>query len=312
VILDVRHRQKGEELLRIRPRENQAVNRWWMCDEGRFTFGYHHDASRLRTALRREGQGQVEAPLDDLLASVAAELRRVITTHGERAVGCIVSARHTTEELFLVRRCIRDILRTPHLDHRVRPVQWESVDASEDGILRRTDKTANGRGARDIAILPGLEGLDTRGMIAAALEGRLKALVILEEDLVQDLPDLPVREALAKLEFLVVTSLFPNQTTAVADAVIPALGFAEKAGSFTNYEGRIQKIQQALTPPGACRSLAEVLRIVVHHLDWDLGDTEPGRVWAAIGELPGPYQGIGWREWKAIGPEGLVPAGVSG
>ena len=312
VILDVRHRQKGEELLRIRPRENQAVNRWWMCDEGRFTFGHHHDASRLRTALRREGQGQVEAPLDDLLASVAAELRRVITTHGERAVGCIVSARHTTEELFLVRRCIRDILRTPHLDHRVRPVQWESVDASEDGILRRTDKTANGRGARDIAILPGLEGLDTRGMIAAALEGRLKALVILEEDLVQDLPDLPVREALAKLEFLVVTSLFPNQTTAVADAVIPALGFAEKAGSFTNYEGRIQKIQQALTPPGACRSLAEVLRIVVHHLDWDLGDTEPGRVWAAIGELPGPYQGIGWREWKAIGPEGLVPAGVSG
>jgi NADH-quinone oxidoreductase subunit G len=310
VILDVRHRQTGAELLRIRPRENQAVNRWWMCDEGRFTFGSHHDPSRLRTALRREGQGQVEAPLDDLLASVAAELRRVVTTHGERAVGCIVSTRHTTEELFLVRRCIRDILRTPHLDHRVRPAQWESVDASEDGNLRRTDKTANGRGARDIAILPGPEGLDTRGMIAAALEGRLKALVILEEDLVQDLPDLPVREALAKLEFLVVTSLFPNRTTAAADAVIPALGFAEKAGSFTNHQGRIQKIQQALTPPGACRSLAEVLRTVVHHLDWDLGDIEPERVWAAIGDLPGPYQGIGWREWKAIGPEGLVPLGV--
>jgi NADH-quinone oxidoreductase subunit G len=309
VILDVRHRQKGEELLRIRPRENQAVNRWWMCDEGRFTFGYHHDPARLRTGLRREEGGQVEVPPDDLLESVAHELQRILTTYGERAVGCIVSARHTTEELYLVRRCFRDMLETPHLDHRVRPVQWEPTDGSEDGILRRTDKTANGRGARDLAILPGPEGLDTRGMIAAALEGRLRALIVLEEDLVRDLPDLPVREALGRLELLVVTSLLPNRTSDLAHAVIPALGFAEKTGSFTNHQGRIQKIQRALTPPGACRGVGEVLRDVAKHLGWDLGEIEPERVWAAISELPGPYQGIGWREWKAIGPEGLMPAG---
>jgi len=306
VILDVRHRQTGEELLRIRPRENQAVNRWWMCDEGRFGFGYHHDPSRLRVALRREGQGQVEAPLDDLLARVAEEIRRIVRAHGEGAIGCIVSSRHTTEEMFLARCFFRDVLRTPHLDHRVRSVQWEAADASEDGFLRRTDKTANSRGARDIDLLPGPGGLDTRGMVAAALGGRIKALVVLEEDLVKDLPDPAVRAALGKLELLAVTSLFPNQTTALAHAVIPALGFAEKAGSFTNHQGRIQKIERALTPPGACRSLAEVLRTVAHHLEWDLGGIEPERVWAAIGELPGPYQGIGWREWSAIGPQGAM------
>jgi predicted molibdopterin-dependent oxidoreductase YjgC len=310
VILDVRHRQRGEELLRIRPRENQAVNRWWMCDEGRFTFGYHHDPTRLRTALRREGARHVETPVDELLSAVAAELRRIVTTFGERSVGCIVSARHTTEELFLVRRCIRDIVRTPHLDHRVRSVQWESADASEDGLLRRTDKTPNGRGARDLDIFPGPEGLDTRGMIAAALAGRLKALIVLEEDLVQELPELSVREALGKLELLVATSLFPNQTTALAHAVLPALGFAEKTGSFTNAQGRIQKIQQALNPPGACRRLGEVLRAVAQPLEWDLGDIEPERVWAAIGEMPGPYHGVGWREWEAIGSEGMVPVAV--
>ncbi len=310
VILDVRHRQRGEELLRIRPRENHAVNTWWMCDEGRFTFGYHHDPSRLRMALRREGASHIEASLDELLSDVALELRRIVATHGERAVGCIVSARHTTEELFLVRRCIRDLLGTPHLDHRVRPVQWEGGDASEDGLLRRTDKTPNGAGARALDILPGPGGLDTRGMIGAALEGRLKALIVLEEDLVQEFPDLPVRQALASIELLVVTSLFPNQTTALAHAIIPALGFAEKTGSFTNAQGRIQKIRQALNPPGACRRLGDVLRAVAQHLGWDLGDTEPERVWAAIGEMSGPYNGIGWREWKAIGSEGLVPAGA--
>jgi NADH-quinone oxidoreductase subunit G len=213
VILDVRHRHRGEELLRIRPRENQAVNRWWMCDEGRFGFGYHHDPSRLRVALRREAQAQVEAPLDDLVTRLAEEIRRIVRAHGEGAIGCIVSSRHTTEEMFLVRCFFRDVLRTPHLDHRVRSVQWEAADASEDGLLRRTDKTANSRGARDIDLLPGPGGLDTRGMIAAALEGRLKALVVLEEDLVRDLPDLAVREALGKLELLAVTSLF-FQTTA--------------------------------------------------------------------------------------------------
>ncbi len=310
VILDVRHRQTGEELLRIRPRENQAVNRWWMCDEGRFTFGYHHDPSRLRAALRREGKGQVEAPLDDLLAHGAEEIQRIVRANGEGAIGCIVSSRHTTEEMFLARCFFRDVLRTPHIDHRVRAVQWEAGDASEDGLLRRTDKTANSRGARDIDLLPGPGGLDTRGMIAAALEGRLKALVVLEEDLVQELPDLPVREALGKLEFLAVTSLFSNPTTALAHAVIPALGFAEKAGSFTNHQGRIQRMAQALTPPGACRSLGEILRTVAQHLGWDLGNIEPERVWAAIGEMPGPYQGIGWGEWGAIGPGGATAEDV--
>jgi len=310
VVLDVRHRQTGEELLRIRPRENQAVNRWWMCDEGRFTFAYLHDPHRLRSALAREGESQTEMGLDDVLARVAADVGRIVQEHGQGSIGCIASSRHTNEELFLVRRFFRDILRTPHLDHRVRPVQGPEGDTSEDALLRRTDKTANSRGARDLAILPDRDGMDTPGMIAAAREGRLKALFVFEEELVRELPDLPVREALGRLDLLVVSSMFPNDTTVLAHAVLPALGFAEKAGSFTNFQGRIQKIHRALTPPGACCSLADVLRELARRLGWDLGDIEPERVWATIGEQPGPYQGIGWTEWKAIGPEGLLPPGA--
>jgi NADH-quinone oxidoreductase subunit G len=306
VILDVRHRQRGAEILRVRPRENGAVNRWWMCDEGRFGFTDHHDPSRLRTALRRTDTGQVEAPPDALAAAVAADLGRIVAAHGADAVGCIVSARHTTEELFLVRRFFRDLLGTPHLDHRVRPVQREAADASEDGILRRTDKTANGRGARDLDVLPGPNGLDAQGMIAAVKAGRLKALFVLEEDLVTALPDLAAREALEALPLLVVTSLLPNPTTALAHAVFPTLGFAEKAGSFVNFQGRIQKIQRALIPSGACQGIAEILRGLGRHLGWELGDIEPERVWAAIGERPGPYRGIGRDAWGGIGPMGAT------
>ncbi len=313
VLLDVRHRQGGEELLRIRPRENPAVNRWWMCDEGRFTFQYLADPARLRVPTWREGDRPVAMDYDDLLLRLARAIRRVGEAHGASAIGCIASSRLTNEELFLLRRFFREILGTPHLDFRIRPVQAEPTDASEDGILRRTDKTANSRGARDLDILPGPEGLDVAGMLQAASAGRLKALFVFEEDLVGERPDRPgcgapgrgVREALGRLELLVASSLFATGTTALAHVVLPALGFAEKEGSFTNFQGRIQKIHRALTPDLASRSLPEALRDLARDLGRDLGPIEPERIWAAIGERPGPYQGLAWKD---IGPLGLLPA----
>jgi NADH-quinone oxidoreductase subunit G len=312
VVLDVRHRQQGEELLRIRPRENQAVNRWWMCDEGRFTFAYLHDPARLRVPTWRQNGRPVEMAYDDLLLRAARAIRRVVEAHGPEAVGCIASSRQTNEELFLVRRFFREILGTPHLDFRVRPVQFQASDASEDGILRRTDKTANRGGARDLDVLPGAGGLDVAGMIAAAADGRLKALFVFEEDVVREFLDRPafgelsrdVREALGRLDLLVASGMFPTETTALAHVVLPALGFAEKEGSFTNFQGRIQKIRRALTPHVASRSLPEALRDLAVDLGRDLGGIEPERVWAAIGEQPGPYQGIAWKD---IGPLGLLP-----
>ena len=304
IILDVRDRQKGEELLRIRPRENQAVNRWWMCDEGRFTFQYFSDAARLRVPSWREGGRPVQMAYDDILLRLARAIRRVGEKYGSSAFGCIASSRLTNEELFLIRRFFREILGTPHLDFRVRPVQFQEADASEDGILRRTDKTGNSRGARDLHILPGPEGLDVPGMLAAAADGRLRALFVFEEDLVREFPDRPVREGLGRLDLLVVSSMFGSETTALAHVVLPALGFAEKEGSFTNFQGRLQKIHRALTPHLASWGLPEALRDLARDLGRDLGEIEPERVWAAIGEAPGPYRGIAWKD---IEPLGLLP-----
>jgi predicted molibdopterin-dependent oxidoreductase YjgC len=249
---------------------------------------------------------------DDLLLRLARAIRRVVEVHGASSIGCVASSRLTNEELYLVRRFFREVLGTPHLDFRLRSVQFQVRDASEDGMLRRTDKTANSRGARDLGILPGAQGLDVAGMLAAAADGRLKALFVFEEDLVREWLDRPVlghlgravREILGGLDLLVASSMFATDTTALAHAVLPALGFAEKEGSFTNFQGRIQRIHRALTPPLASRSLPEALRDLAGDLGRDLGAIEPERVWAAIGEAPGPYRGIAWKD---IEPLGLVP-----
>jgi NADH-quinone oxidoreductase subunit G len=310
VVLDVRHRQQGEELLRVRPRENQAVNRWWMCDEGRYGPLGLADPGRLHQPTWRAGATPASMGYEEVLLRTARALRQVVEAAGPEAVGCIASSRLTNEELVLVRHFFRDILGTPHLDFRVRPVQLQDADASEDGLLRRTDKTANTRGARDLAVVPGPGGQDVAGMLEAAAQGRLKALFVLEEDLVTAFPDRPVAAALGRLELLVVSSLFPSETTAAAHAVLPALGFAEKEGSFTNFQGRIQKLHRALTPPLASRGLLEALRDLGRDLGRDVGPVDPEQIWARIGEMAGPYRGIAWKD---IGPQGLVPeAGHSG
>jgi predicted molibdopterin-dependent oxidoreductase YjgC len=95
--------------------------------------------------------------------------------------------------------------------------------------------------------------------------------------------------------------MFANETTALA-LVLPALGFAEKE-ELHDFQGRIQKIHRAMTPPVASRSLPEVLRDLARNLGRELGEIEPERVWLAIGESPGAYRGIAWKD---IGPQGLL------
>ncbi|MDH7569774.1 MAG: molybdopterin-dependent oxidoreductase, partial [Armatimonadota bacterium] len=107
--------------------------------------------------------------------------------------------------------------------------------------------------------LPAMPGLHTPGMLAAAARGDVKALYVVGANPMVTFPDgLRVREALAKVEFLVVQDLFLTATAREADVVFPAASFAEKDGTFTNMEGRVQRVRRALEPVGACRADWEV------------------------------------------------------
>ncbi len=99
--------------------------------------------------------------------------------------------------------------------------------------------------------LPERAGLTVVEMTEAALEGRLKAMYIMGENPLLSDPDLNrVREAMEKLEFLVVQDIFLSETAEFADVVLPAATFAEKNGTFTNTERRVQLIRRAVLPPG--------------------------------------------------------------
>jgi len=103
-------------------------------------------------------------------------------------------------------------------------------------------------------------GLDVVRMIEAAEQGRLKALYIMGENPVRNLPQPDrVREALERVEFTVVQDILLTETAGMANAVLPAAAFAEKGGAFTNLEGRIQPFEPVLRPPGEALPDWEIL-----------------------------------------------------
>ncbi|MBI3978169.1 MAG: molybdopterin-dependent oxidoreductase [Chloroflexi bacterium] len=104
------------------------------------------------------------------------------------------------------------------------------------------------------AALPERPGLDFAGMIDAARRGELKALVVVGDDPLRSAPAHgAVREALDRVELLVVVDLLMTETAKLAHVVLPGASFAEKEGTFTNAERRVQRLNQAIDPLGKAR-----------------------------------------------------------
>ncbi len=118
-------------------------------------------------------------------------------------------------------------------------------------------------------------GLDIHGMIGSAAAGRLKALFILGENPMRNLPRPDVvRKALENLEFLAVQDILETETTALSHLILPGAAATEKSGSFTSMDGRVQTFTRVVDPPGEaisdynllCR-LADQLGLHVNGMD---------------------------------------------
>jgi len=108
--------------------------------------------------------------------------------------------------------------------------------------------------------LPDNAGLTMTAAINAAHEGKLKALYIMGENPVMSDPDQKhVREAFEKLEFVAVQDIFPTPTSEYAHVVLPASTYAEKDGTFTSTERRVQRVRQAVGPVGESRADWKIL-----------------------------------------------------
>ena len=138
-------------------------------------------------------------------------------------------------------------------------------------------------------------------MLWAAETGRIKGLIIVGENPALSYPDSSrVLKALKGLDFLLVCDIFPTETTALADVVLPAACFAEKEGTFTSTERRVQRIRKAVEPPGEARAewewICELMQRLGHQADYP----SPASIMAEIASITPSYGGIGY---DRLGPD---------
>ena len=136
-------------------------------------------------------------------------------------------------------------------------------------------------------------GLTVTGMIQAAYDLKLKLLYIMGENPMLSEPDLNhAREALARVEFLVVQDIFLTETACLADVVLPAATFAEKSGSFTNTERRVQRVRKAVDPPGSARPDWEIIQELSNRLGYPGRYASSDEILEEINALTPIYGGI--------------------
>ena len=148
--------------------------------------------------------------------------------------------------------------------------------------------------------LPSAPGLTEPDMMAAIGSGEIAAMYIMGENpAVSDADANHVRKALRSLGFLVVQDIFLTETAQMADVVLPAASFAEKEGTFTNTERRVQRVRKAVPPPAEARPDWWIISEIAKRVQRRLGQSEvgfafsePRQIALEIARVTPSYRGI--------------------
>jgi len=171
-----------------------------------------------------------------------------LKAHVENATAIIASGRMTNEELFLASRLAKT-LGTELIDIRPRAQRG-------DGFLVSDDGNPNTRGAQMLGVASATPGSRLAEIAAGINSGKITALVVLGENPLH----CGLSEAdLSNLSSLVTLDILPNESLKFSTVVLPGSASAEKRGSMVNVNGRLQRLNRALTAPGHARDDWEIL-----------------------------------------------------
>jgi|HubBroStandDraft_6_1064221.scaffolds.fasta_scaffold21164_2 NADH-quinone oxidoreductase subunit G len=253
------HHHRGR-IYRFKPRFNPGVNDYWMCDEGRHSFPGLQAETRLTSPLVQMKDQLVQETWGEGVrraASIIADYKR---TNGPNSIAAVVDATSTNEEAF----AIKQFMKTAIGSDRIATLCWSPPGASgDDELLIRANKNSNTRGLAAIGL--SADGLD--GLAAAVASGELKMLIAFRADLVRALGEEEFVRRFGALDYMLVLSTDANETCQMANQVWPIAAYPELDGSFTNFQGRVQRINAAFPPPGNAIAGVEAIARLGHALD---------------------------------------------
>jgi NADH-quinone oxidoreductase subunit G len=287
---------REEKIYRYTPRENGAVNGPWMCDAGRLNYQWIGREDRLQDVLVRGQKNTWPVALKE----ISDKLKQAPAG----SVAIIASARQTNEELWLLAKLKAKLGAVSDSIARI---------GTEDKLLVSADKNPNINGARLTGICFTEVGINL-AQIAVGIERRkIKTLLVFGENLVKhgvSPGELRERETvsevveehsltaelLAKLDTLIVSDILPNETTKLAHYVLPGAAHAEKRGTFTNGNGRVQKFMKAVEAPGEARAEAEFLRELVQNVTGQAVAATPEGLFNEMAQDVSAFNGLTWAD----------------
>ncbi len=277
-------------VVRMRPRPNDDVNKYFLCDEGRLNYRWLNRRDRVEFPHVREGTALGPADWDVAIEAAAAAL------HGRR-VHVLASPSLSNEVLFLLSQLISRVGGAGVFRVQQGPVApLEGVP----GLSLRADRAANVRGAE----LLGFQRTETP--LAGLAKG--DALLIADEELAgADAAALAAAVAAAGSVVVIGTTLPPWAKTAAV--MLPVANMAEEEGTFTNVDGRVQRYLQAKAAPGLARSGYAALGDLLTALGQPTAYFLPGDVFRALAAARAPFAGMSYETLGLRGTRVTADAG---
>ncbi|MDI3283664.1 molybdopterin-dependent oxidoreductase [Polyangium sp. 15x6] len=221
---------------RHRPRDNEEVNKYWMCDEGMLSYKRAVE-DRLGTAL----VGGEDASLEEALAAAKDQLAGLKDDPGRVAV--VLSAQHSNEDNYALLTLARTFIGAKDLYVSGRPL------GRGDKILMSEDKNPNTLGVMQLAGAPAPKPIAS--LFDAIKAGKYSFVIALGSEIEVDAKD--AESALSKLKGVVTIAAHDGPLARAAHVALAATAWAEQDGTYVNRQGLAQKSERALKPRGDAR-----------------------------------------------------------
>ncbi len=277
--------------MRLKPRYNPEVNQWWMCDEGRYAYKAI-DENRITQVQVRNGTGLRQASWDEALGVVANALHQLRASHQLDRVGVILSTYLTNEGLYVAKRLFQAF------GVRNITVQGPSRPGSSDQFLIQADKSPNTRGAHALGL-----SFSSASLLEQAGRGELSVLYVFGHDLLEVYGALAVDEAIPTLRLLAFQGPHVNGSCRVAHVILPSAVYAEQDGTFTNCQGRVQRIHPAVAPLGEAKADWQILLELARRLDLTLDFSDASAIFNELAAQESAFAGL---TYEQLGDQGAL------
>ena len=246
---------------RVKPRQNDDVNKWWITDEVRYGWKFVHSEARLTLpSIKSRDAFDPLKPMEawrEAVAAVDAAMSACVSVK-KKHLAMLVSPMLSCEDAYNLARYALSIDAEAML--AVGPVPFQGEDKTfPGGFTIRAEKAPNARGVRRVleALAGGKPVANAQGFEQAIASGKYGAAIV-TGNYPSDWVTPALAASLKSVETIVAIDTLPNAVTAMAAVVLPGAAWIEKAGSFENATGRLQSFEQAIEPVEFAKSESQI------------------------------------------------------